>query len=140
MDTNPELVILNDSSKLLRIYFLFLISYLFCLFTFPMLSPFKSPLTEFFLPFCLPFTSEKVPNAPPSGIAPSEHQVSTGLDASSPTEVRQVSLLLLLCQGPQTNSNKVFSWWFILWACRGPGKMTLLDFLWGGQPFQFFQS
>jgi hypothetical protein len=62
-----------------------------------MLTPPGPPLPEFFTLSSLPFTSGRVfsPRYPPS----LAHQVTTGLDTSSPTEAGQGSPLLHMCWG-----------------------------------------
>lgn len=47
------------------------------------------------------------------------HQVCTGLPESFPTEARQGSPLLHMCQGPPTIPCPLFGWWLSLW--EGPG-------------------
>jgi hypothetical protein len=82
-----------------------------------MLPPSQSPITEFFPPPPIPFTSEKLP----PGYFPSlENQVSTGLGASSPTEARQDSSCQLhMCWRPLTSLWMLCGWWLSLWKLPG---------------------
>ena len=66
------------------------------------------PLLEFCTPFYLPFASERVRDPSPG------HQVSTGLDSSSPTEDKQGSPLLCMFQGPQKSPDIFYDWWLSL--------------------------
>ena len=47
------------------------------------------------------------------------HQIFVGLGASSPTEDRQGSPLLLMCWEPWTNLCMLFGWWLSLWELPG---------------------
>ena len=73
-----------------------------------------SPLLECFIPFPIPFTSERVLSLIPLpwGIK------STGLDTSSPTETRQGSPLLHMCLHPQNSLCVLFGWWLIFWTSQ----------------------
>lgn len=76
-----------------------------------MLLPSGSPFTEFSPHFSFPSPLKGHPL--PLGIPTStlEHQISTGLGISSPTEAKQGSPLLHMYLGPQTNLYLLFGLW-----------------------------
>ena len=61
---------------------------------------------------CSPFPSPKHPSS-------LEHQVSMGLGVSSPSEAKQGSPLLHMCQGPRTSLCMLFGCWLSLWELPG---------------------
>ena len=87
-------------------------------FKYCLLSPFPISPPRVVHPVPLPFASKRVlpylPSLPtyPHPFHLPQHQVSTGLRASSPTGVRQGSLLLHMCQGAMDYTH---GWWLTLW-------------------------
>ena len=103
------------------------ISYLFIyLFTTQMLpppNPHWFPLKEFLSSSHLPLASKTWDRskrvAPPAYHPTLVHEVSTGLGTSSPTESKQGSTLLHMCQGPWTSPCMLFGWWLSPWELPG---------------------
>jgi hypothetical protein len=82
----------------------------------PKYCPLPVPPRRVLLPIPLSFASEKKHSQDPPTLG---HQVSIGLGPSSPTEARQDSSLLNMCQGPQTSPCMLFGWWLSLWELPG---------------------
>jgi hypothetical protein len=77
----------------------------------------QTPFPEFITLSHLPYASERV--LPPGHTPFLEHQVSIGLDTSSPTEARQGSPVLHMCRGPWTSPWMLFGWWLRFWKLPG---------------------
>ena len=72
--------------------------------------PLLISLPTFFIPFFLPCVSKRIFShaKPPYSLGP---QVIPGLGTSSPTEVRQGSPQLHMCQGPRISLCMLPNWW-----------------------------
>ena len=124
-----------------HLFVFFITNYFIYLFTSHMLPPQSSSLQSP-SPILLPFSSERVPplHAPSLG-----YQVSTGLRASSPTEVTHSNPLLHMCvgSGGWTRLCMLLEWWLSLWELP---EVQVGWHCWSSygvdvpHPFQFLQS